>query len=71
MEDYTKCELMGGGAPWLLNTFSNLFIVAVYYAHVDTCSVLLLLLTVSMEAHCPLKIVRTYHILLLLLTLPM
>ena len=29
VEDYTKCELIGGGAP--KHTFSNLFIVDVHY----------------------------------------
>ena len=33
MEDHIKCELMGGGSPRHLNTFSNLFIVAVHYTH--------------------------------------
>ena len=33
MEDYIKCELIGGGFPRHLNTFSNSFIVAVLYTH--------------------------------------
>ena len=28
-----KCELIGGGLPRHLNTFSNLFIVAVHYQY--------------------------------------
>ena len=43
MEDY-KCELVGGGSPRYLNTFLNLFIVAVHYTQSNTCYVLLLLL---------------------------
>ena len=31
MEDYIKCELIGRGSPRHLNTFSNLYIVAVHY----------------------------------------
>ena len=34
MEDYIKCEQIGGGSPTHLNTFSNLFIVVVDYTHV-------------------------------------
>ena len=30
MEDYIKCEMIGEGSPSLLNTFNNLFIVAVH-----------------------------------------
>ena len=48
MEDYTKCELIGGGFPRHLNTFSNLFVVAVHYTHINTCYVLFLLLTAPM-----------------------
>ncbi len=33
MADYTKCELSAGGSPGFLNTFSNLFIVAVHYMY--------------------------------------
>ena len=33
MEDYIKCELVGGVSLRHLNTFSNLFIVAVYYTY--------------------------------------
>ena len=44
MEDYSKCELSGGGQ----NTFSNLFIVAVYYTHINT------MFSVSMSL-CPLQ----------------
>ena len=46
MEDYIKCELIGGGSSRHLHTFSNLFIVAVYYIHINICYVLVLLLTV-------------------------
>ena len=46
MEDYLKCELMGGGSPRHLNTFSNMFIIDVHYTHGNTCYVVLLLLTV-------------------------
>ena len=47
MEDYIKCELIGGWSRHL-NTFSNLFIVAVHSTYINTCYVLLLLLwTVS------------------------
>ena len=48
MDDYIKCELIGGGSPRHLNTFSNLFIVAVHYKHINTGSVWLLLLTPSL-----------------------
>ena len=36
VEDYIKCELIGGGYPRHLNTFSNLFIVAVLN-NISTC----------------------------------
>ncbi len=32
-EGYIKCKLSDGGSPRHLNTFSNLFIVAVHYTH--------------------------------------
>ena len=48
MEDYIKCELIGGGSRRHLNTFSSLFIVAVHYTHSNTCYALLLLLTSPM-----------------------
>ena len=49
-----KCELIGGGSPRYLNTFSNLFIVGCTL-HTSTptmycCYVLLLLLTLPMYA---------------------
>ena len=44
----TSSELIGGGSARHLNTFSNLFIVAVHYTHINTCYVLLLLLTAPM-----------------------
>ena len=44
-----------------LNTFSNVFIVAVHYTHNNTCYVLLVLLTAPRVV----KIIKTYHILLL------
>ena len=34
MEDYIKCELIGRVSPRYLNTFSNLYIVTVYYTHI-------------------------------------
>ena len=34
-----KYELIGGGSPRYLDTFPNLFIVAVHYTHIDTCYV--------------------------------
>ena len=48
MEDYIKCEQIDGESPRYLNTFSNSHIVAVYYTHINTCCVLLLLLTAPM-----------------------
>ena len=36
MEDYIKCELIGGVSPRHLNTFSNLCIVSVHYAQTNT-----------------------------------
>ena len=48
MEDYIKCELIGGGSSRHLKPFSNLFIVAVHYTHINTRYVLLLLLTAPM-----------------------
>ena len=33
MEDYIKCELIGGVSPGHLNSFSNLFIVGLYATH--------------------------------------
>ena len=47
MEDYIKCEL-SGRSPSHLNTFPVLFIVAVLYTNINTCYVLLLLLSVPM-----------------------
>ena len=34
MEDYIKCELIGGGSPRYLNTIYNSLIVAVHYTHI-------------------------------------
>ena len=45
--EYIKCELIGGGSPRYLNTFSNLYIVAVHYTY-QHMLLLLLLLTVTM-----------------------
>ena len=45
---YSKCELSGRESPRLLNNFSNLFIVAVHYTHINTCYIMLLLLTSPM-----------------------
>ena len=48
VEDYIKCGLIGRRSlrsPRHLNTFSNLFIVAVHYKHINTYFVLLLLWT--------------------------
>ena len=42
MEDYIKCERIGGGSLAHLNTFSNLSIVAVHYTlikHVMYCCI--------------------------------
>ena len=44
MEDYIKCEIIGGGLLELY-TLSNLSIVAVHHTHINTRYVLLLLLT--------------------------
>ena len=49
MEDYIKCELIGGGSPRDIETFSNMFIVAVRYTHANTCYAMLLLLTVPID----------------------
>ena len=38
MKDYIKCELIGGGSPRHLNTFSDLFIVVVHYTYINTCT---------------------------------
>ena len=65
MEDYIKSDLMGRGCPRHLNT--SVFIAAVHYTHINTCYVLLLLLTVTLYTICPLQNNRTYYILLLLL----
>ena len=46
--EYIKCELIGGGSLRHLSTFSSLPIVAVHYIHINTCYVLLLLLTLPM-----------------------
>ena len=47
---HIKCELIGGGALRHLNTFSNLFIVAVHYTHININYVLL---TVPMYTMLP------------------
>ena len=62
VEDYIKCELIGGWSPRHLNTLSNIFKVII-----STCYVLLLLLTVS-STRCPLHIIiSTCYVLSLLL----
>ena len=48
MENYIRCELITGGSPRHLNTFSNLVNYCCTYTHINTCYVLLLLLTVPM-----------------------
>ena len=45
MEDYIKCEPISGMSLKYLNSFSNSFIITVQYTHINTCYVLLLLLT--------------------------
>ena len=67
MEDYIKCELIGGEFP---GQFSNLFIAAVHYTHINTCYVLLLLLTTHVHHAVQDKIIRTNHTLLLVLAAP-
>ena len=39
MEDCIRCEGIGGGSPRHLNTFSDLFIVAVHYTHNNTAAI--------------------------------
>ena len=39
-----KCELIGGGSPRHLNTFSNLFITAVHYT---TCYIICIIAIVD------------------------
>ena len=64
MEDYIKCELIGGGSPRHFNTFLTCLLL-LYTTHINTCYVLLLLLTVHMYTMLSSKqIIRTYHILL-------
>ena len=58
------CKLIGEGSPRHLNTYSNLFIVAVHYTHINTYYVLLLLLTTHVHHVVHYKIIRAYHILL-------
>ena len=48
MEDYIKCELIGGGSPRHLNPASNLFIVAAHHTLMTHANALLLMLTVPM-----------------------
>ena len=47
MEDYIKCELIGGGSLRHLNTFSNLYIVAVHCTH-QSMLCIVVVLTVPM-----------------------
>ena len=69
MEDYIKYELIGGGSPGHLNTFSNLFIVAVHYTHINT-GVAAIIDCTHVHHVVLYKIITTYHIVLLLLTAP-
>ena len=67
MEDYIKCELMGGGFPSVLNTFSNLFIVAVHYTYQY---MLCIVAIVDCTPCCPLQSNQNIPYLVLLLTAP-
>ena len=72
MEDYIKCELIGGELPSHLNIFSNLFNVVEDYTHkcmlcidaIVDCTYHIQLVAVHY------KISSTHYILLLLLTAP-
>ena len=68
-------ELMGGGSPRHLNTLSNWFTVAVHHTRINTCYVLLLLLTGPMYSMFPLQMnqnIRTYTAYIIaILTAPM
>ena len=46
MEDYIKYELFGGESPRHL----SFLLLALHYTHINTCYILLLLLTVPMYA---------------------
>ena len=65
MDDYIICELIGGGSPILLNVIK--FVYCCYALHtIMLCIVAIVDLThVHRLVHY--KIIRTYHILLLLL----
>ena len=72
MEDYIKCELVGGGSPRHLNTFSNLFIVAVHYTHIQYMLYIAAIVDCTHVHHVVhYTHINTCHVLLLLLTVPM
>ena len=62
MEDYIKCELIGGGSPRHL-------IIIVYYKHIKSMLCVVAIVDCTNVVHY--KIIRTYHILLQFLTAPM
>ena len=67
MVDYIKCELIGGGPPRHLNTFSKLFDVAVHYTYQYTLCIVAMIDCNHVHLVVLYKIIRTYHILFLLL----
>ena len=63
--DNIKCELIGGGSPKHLNTFSNLIVVAVHYTHIYAGYVLLLVDSTHVHQAVYCKIIRIiYNIVL-------
>ena len=66
MEDYIKCELIGGGSPRHLNTFSNLLIVAVHYTNQHMLCIGVILYTYSVHMYTMLSTSKyqniSYHV---------
>ena len=54
MEHHFKCELIGGEPPTLINTFSNLFIVAAHHTYLYTTQVMSCC-TADCRTRCPLQ----------------
>ena len=69
MREYIKRNLIGGESPKYFNIFSsNSFILAVHYIYISIHAVVDCTHIYNIVYY---KIIRTHHILLLLLTAPM
>ena len=66
-----NCKLIGGGSPRHLNTFSNLFIVAVHYTHQHMLCIVAIVDCTHLYHVVHYTLINTCYVLLLLLTAPM